>query len=182
MTKNQIEQFTHLSNRIYQQRKELREAELKVIKKFVAISDEWKVPECFWSAINYSGDAASDAVWCDYRHDGAYVVPFSVKIMRYPNQSYSDYFIVGGIECMEWSQDTVTDVYTYDRSGALSFLFWYVETFLPYLEDLKQRLANVHRVGDIGIVLDEWCNECCYEREYLEDEEVIKWYNEELNK
>lgn len=176
ITENQSRNLKAMSNCIESRKYILREEQKNFLKECLSISSEWSVPYCFWSAINASPDAAAPAIYLCYNHDGAWVVPFGV-VLDEKLQSAD----VSGIECMEYSQDEVSGVTTYDIEDVCDFLSWYIEVFHPYLEDLKSRLRNVHRIGDIGIILNEWCEEYCYEREYLKDEEVMEWMNEELN-
>lgn len=175
ITENQLRNLKAMSNCIESRKYILREEQKNLLKECLSISTEWSVPECFWRTINASPDAAALAIYLCYNHDGAWVVPFSVELDEKLHSA-----LVSGIECMEYSQDEVTGIMSYDMEYVCDFLMWYIDVFHPYLEDLKSRLINVHRVGDIGIVLDEWCQENCYEREYLDDEEVMNWINEEL--
>ena len=177
ITENQSRNLKAMSNCIESRKYALRKEQEDFLKECLSISTEWSVPHCFWGIIDASADAAAPAICLWYRHDCAWVVPFGVKLEE--KLQSAD---VSGIECMEYSQDEVSGVTTYDIEDVCGFLSWYIEVFHPYLEDLKSRLLNTHRVGDIGIVLDEWCEEYCYEREFLNDQEVMDWFNDELNK
>lgn len=177
ITEKQSRNLKAMSNSIESRKYILREEQNDFLKKCLSISSEWSVPSCFWRAINASPDAAAPAICLWYNHDCAWVVPFAVELDEKLQSAQ-----VSGIECMEYSQDEITNVISYDMEYVCDFLMWYVDVFHEYLEDIKNRLLNVHRIGDIGIVLDEWCEENCYEREYLKDEEVMEWMNEELKK
>lgn len=139
-----------------------------------SVQDEYAIPSWLWTAMDAMG-AVPCQIWLDYNHEGVWAVPYAISKVH-------DNLYFDGIENEEYSQSRTYSNIVFPSYEIVQFIQWFVEVFEPELEDLKTRLSIVHRMGDIDIVIEEWCNEYCYDFEFIETEEVIRWMNEELNK
>lgn len=81
-------------------------------------------------------------VWVDYRHDGAWVMPHSIKGEIAEGESTR--FSISGLENMEYMQDYVTDIVCYD----IPHVYYFVQTFIDrdYLgevEKVRKRILSM---------------------------------------
>lgn len=79
---------------------------------------EYVIPEFLWGPMDeaYSGITTA---WVDYRHDGAFVSIFGVRM---ETKHKMVQYLISGHENMEYSQDYVKDIETYDSDEVAYFI------------------------------------------------------------
>lgn len=179
MDKKFQETLVSYAGRIDSAREELVDAMKKFITMAFDMHEEWKVPDCLVQCILSECDAAPDADIVDFKHYSAYVTPMAVRRKMGASGMYQYY--VDGQEWGDGYTEYHAGLHVVDYNILFNFLSWYVYHFSDYLEDLKQRISGCTRVGDIGIVVEEWCEENCYDFDSIDIEAVMAWSNEWIN-
>lgn len=108
-------------------RKKLEKANYRFLKEAFKDRSEFTVPEFLQNAIA-SSRTISD-IWVYYRHDGAWVMPLSIKATGKELRE----FIISGRENEEYCSDDVDNLRIYSRKDAVFF----IEDFLELRIDEK---------------------------------------------
>lgn len=99
----------------------LEKANYRFLKEAFKDRNEFTVPEFLQNAIASSSTISS--IWVDYRHDGAWVMPLSIKAI---GKEFRE-FIISGRETEEYCSDDVFNLVIYSRKDAVSFIEDFLE-------------------------------------------------------
>ena len=179
MNKKQQETLVSYASRIDSARVELRKSTKEFVNKAFKMQEEWKVPACLIDCIMTEDCAAPDGEVVELNRGTFYMTPMAVR-RKIVAPGLHRYFVDGEVWCNGDSY-YMEDIEVYDCGIIFNFLSWYVYHFADYLDDLKRRISSCTRIGDIGIVVEEWCEECCYDFDSIDMEGVMAWSNEWIN-
>lgn len=179
MNKKQQETLVSYASRIDSARVELRKSTEEFVNKAFEMQEEWKVPACLIDCIMAEDGAAPDDEVVGLKRGTFYMTPMAVR--RETGALGLHRYFVDGTVWYNGDSEYMEGIEVYDCGIIFNFLSWYVYHFADYLDDLKRRISSCTRIGDIGIVVEEWCDEYCYDFDCIDIEEIMAWSNEWIN-
>lgn len=125
-------------------REKLEQANYGFLKEAFKDRYEFTVPKFLQNTIASSSTISS--IWVNYRHDGAWVMPLSIKAT---GEEFRE-FIISGRENEEYCNDDVFNLVIYSRKDAVSF----IEDYLVLRIDEKCK-EFIQRSKEIDIEDDD---------------------------
>lgn len=164
-------------------KKQLREEMQEFIKR---VFDERHgvvgLPDWLHSAAEQRDDLVEfNLIYCSYNHDGAWIRPYVMRReeTKYNKEGFNYY--LDGRECEEYAQEWMDDLNVDSVEDIYYFLIDYFESGIDdELDDLRQRLANCHRMGDVEIICQEWAEAHDYDWAELSWEKMLEWHTKEV--
>lgn len=112
--------------------------------------------------------------WCPYRHDGAFISIGKVKVQR---GKYGPSYLISGYEDMEFSEDYMTDVETYDTDAVAAFILEYLDSDMDdKLADLAKSLKGLTSEDD-DIIMSK-ADDLLSGASEPEPSEILQWAKE----
>lgn len=140
---------------------------------------EYVIPEWMREAVRQSGiECDLPHAWTEVNTHGAWITIYGVMPSRYVDNMY--YCV--GLDEDEYVDNWVEDYDCYDLAKVVEFIdTYYGHDIDGMLDDMRDRIDQTHRIGDIGIVLEEWCEHWELDPDDIEEEKLMEWLGNQID-
>lgn len=165
---------SYYENIISPKKGEVETNTVKFLKMAFEDRKTYAYPEWIWDAL-YADGCEAPLTHVEYDRDIVTVRVYSVSA------DGLDYYIGGRCVTSNMSDD-VTDIQCWDKDAVMEFIAHFIGCNIDkLLDDLYNRIRSCTRMGDVGIVIEDWCQEEGYDFDYIDTQAVTQWASDRFN-